>query len=57
VSRLNYLRLLDLISDNLLASVQTHAEDDGCGDITEAFIDHAAASLADVLLERTGVQL
>lgn len=40
-------RLRDLIAESLLCAVQTYAEDDDCGDITQAFIDHAAQDIAD----------
>jgi len=37
----------ELVADVLLAAVQTYAEDDDCGDITQTFIDHAAQNVVD----------
>ncbi|HEX7173501.1 MAG TPA: hypothetical protein VF365_12955 [Candidatus Limnocylindria bacterium] len=39
--------LRDVVADALLAAVQTYAEDDGCGEITVPFIDHAAQVIVD----------
>lgn len=37
----------DEVAEALLAAVQTYAEDDGCGEITLPFIDHAAQAIVD----------
>lgn len=45
-----YVPIRDLIAETLLATVQTEAEDDGCGTITPTFIEHAAQDVYDALI-------
>jgi hypothetical protein len=45
----------DVVAESLLAAVQTHAEDTGCGEITLEFIDRAAQAIVDDIRYRNVV--